>query len=71
MGPLLAAVCAGRVGAVGALAASRLARHKRDWHPVIVLCALTEPLLIEDDGSDEPRQRNDRLVLGRKGAMAE
>jgi DNA invertase Pin-like site-specific DNA recombinase len=40
---LLAAVCQGRVGAVLALEASRLARNSRDWHHLLDLCALTEP----------------------------
>jgi DNA invertase Pin-like site-specific DNA recombinase len=70
-GQLLAAVCAGRVGAVFALEASRLARNNRDWHHLIDLCALTETLLIDDDGIYDPRQLNDRLVLGMKGSMAE
>ncbi len=70
-GPLLAAVCEGRVGAVFALEASRLARNNRDWHHLIDLCALTETLLIDDDGIYDPRQLNDRLVLGMKGSMAE
>jgi len=70
-GQLLAAVCEGRVGAVFALEASRLARNNRDWHHLIDLCALTETLLIDDDGIYDPRQLNDRLVLGMKGSMAE
>src|SRR5262249_47972489 len=69
-GQLLAAVCAGRVGAVFAWEASRLARHNRDWHHLIDLCALTATLLIDDDGIYDPRQLNDRLVLGVKGSMA-
>jgi DNA invertase Pin-like site-specific DNA recombinase len=70
-GQLLAAVCAGRVGAVFALEASRLARNNRAWHHLIDLCALTETLLIADDGIYDPRQLNDRLVLGMQGSMAE
>jgi DNA invertase Pin-like site-specific DNA recombinase len=70
-GQLLAAVCEGRVGAVFALEASRLARNNRDWHHLIDLCALTETLLVDDDGIYDPRQLNDRLVLGMKGSMAE
>src|SRR5262249_11015661 len=35
------------------------------------LCALTETLLIDSDGVYDPRQLNDRLVLGLKGSMAE
>jgi DNA invertase Pin-like site-specific DNA recombinase len=70
-GQRLAAVWEGRVGAVFALEASRLARNNRDWHHLIDLCALTETLLIDDDGIDDPRQLNDRFVLGMKGSMAE
>src|SRR5688572_27388586 len=40
-GRLLTAVCAGQVGAVFALEASRLARNNRDWHHLIDLCVLT------------------------------
>ena len=65
-GQLLAAVCAGRVGAVFALEAFPLARNHRDWPHLIDLCALTETLLVDDDGIYDPRQLNDRLVLGMK-----
>ena len=70
-GQLLAAVCQGSVGVVVALEASRLARNNRDWHHLIDLCALTETLLMDDDGVYDPRQLNDRFVLGMKGSMAE
>jgi DNA invertase Pin-like site-specific DNA recombinase len=70
-GQLPAAVCQGSLGAVLALEASRLARNNRDWHHLIDLCALTDTLLIDDDGIYDPRQLNDRLVLGVKGSMAE
>src|SRR6202050_2175664 len=36
---LLAAICDGRVGAVLAIEASRLARNGRDWHTLIEFCA--------------------------------
>jgi DNA invertase Pin-like site-specific DNA recombinase len=70
-GQLLAAVCQGDVGAVVALEASRLARNNRDWHHLIDLCALTDTFLIDDEGIYDPRQLNDRLVLGMKGSIAE
>jgi DNA invertase Pin-like site-specific DNA recombinase len=70
-GRLLASVCQGLVGAVLALEASRLARNNRDWHHLVDLCALTETLLIDSDGVYDPRQLDDRLVLGLKGSMAE
>ncbi|MBV9035042.1 MAG: recombinase family protein, partial [Acidobacteriaceae bacterium] len=68
---LLTSVCQGLAGAVLALEASRLARNNRDWHHLVDLCALTETLLIDSDGVYDPRQLNDRLLLGLKGSMAE
>jgi DNA invertase Pin-like site-specific DNA recombinase len=70
-GRLLTAVCQKAAGAVVALEASRLARNNRDWYHLIDLCAMTETLLIEDDGIYDPRLINDRLVLGVKGTMSE
>jgi DNA invertase Pin-like site-specific DNA recombinase len=70
-GRLLAAVCQGVAGAVLALEASRLARNNRDWHHLVDLCALAQTLLIDCDGIYDPRQLNDRLVLGLKGTMSE
>lgn len=68
---LLAAVCQGLAGAVFALEASRLARNNRDWHHLIDLCAITDTLLVDADGVYDPRQLNDRLLLGLKGSLAE
>jgi excisionase family DNA binding protein len=70
-GRLLTAVCEGQAGAVLALEASRLARNQRDWQHLIDLCALTGTLLIDEDGVYDPRQLNDRLLLGLKGSLAE
>lgn len=70
-GRLLTSVCQGLAGAVFALEASRLARNNRDWHHLVDLCALTETLLIDSDGIYDPRQLNDRLILGLKGTMSE
>jgi DNA invertase Pin-like site-specific DNA recombinase len=63
-GKLLAAVCSGVVGAVLALDASRLARNSRDWHHLVDLCAMTQTLVIDYDGTYDPTQLNDRLLLG-------
>ena len=70
-GQLLNAVCAGDAGAVFALEASRLARNSRDWSHLVDLCALTQTLLIDDEGVYDPRLLNDRLLLGLKGTMSE
>ena len=68
---LLAAICAGRVGAVLSLEASRLARNGRDWHTLLEFCGLVGTLIIDEDGVYDPRSPNDRLLLGMKGTMSE
>ncbi|MGF6980288.1 DNA invertase Pin-like site-specific DNA recombinase [Paraburkholderia sp. JPY465] len=47
---LVASVCAGSVGAVFCLEASRLARNGRDWHHLIDLCALVGTVVVDHDG---------------------
>ncbi len=68
---LVAAVCSGVVGAVFCIEASRLARNGRDWHHLIDLRALVGSLVVDPDGVYDPRQTNDRLLLGLKGTMSE
>ena len=68
---LVAAVCSGFAGAVFCLEASRLARNGRDWHHLIDLCALVGTLVVDPDGTYDPRLVNDRLLLGLKGTMSE
>jgi DNA invertase Pin-like site-specific DNA recombinase len=68
---LVALVCAGDVGAVYCIEASRLARNGRDWHHLIELCALAGTLVVDPDGAYDPRLVNDRLLLGLKGTMSE
>jgi DNA invertase Pin-like site-specific DNA recombinase len=70
-GQLLAAICGGEAGAVLALEASRLARNNRDWHHLLDLCAMTNTVIIDDHGVYDPKQINDRLVLGLQGTMSE
>ena len=68
---LLAAICEGRVGAVFAIEASRLARNGRDWHTLIEFCGLVGTVIVDEDGIYDPRHPNDRLLLGMKGTMSE
>ena len=68
---LVAQVCGDTIGAVFCIEASRLARNGRDWHHLIDLCALTGALIIDHDGTYDPRVLNDRLLLGLKGTMSE
>jgi DNA invertase Pin-like site-specific DNA recombinase len=68
---LLAMICEGRVGAVFAIEASRLARNGRDWHTLIEFCGLVGTVIVDEDGIYDPRHPNDRLLLGMKGTMSE
>jgi len=68
---LLRAVCAGEVGAVFSIEASRLARNGREWHTLLDFCALVGVLLIDADKVYDPRLIDDRLVLGLKGTISE
>jgi DNA invertase Pin-like site-specific DNA recombinase len=68
---LVADVSMGQVGAVFALEVSRLARSNLDWHRLLELCALTQTLVIDEDGEYDPADFNDGLLLGLKGTMAQ
>ena len=68
---LVADVGMGRAGIVLGLEASRLARSSTDWSRLLEICALTETLLLDEDGLYDPANFNDRLLLGLKGTMSE
>jgi DNA invertase Pin-like site-specific DNA recombinase len=68
---LVAEVGLGQVGLVMGLEVSRLARNNTDWHRLLEICALTDTLLLDEDGLYDPGFFNDRLLLGLKGAMSE
>ena len=68
---LVAEVCAGVVGAVLCLDASRLSRNGRDWHHLLELCGLVKARVIDNDGIYDPCRPNDRLLLGMKGSISE
>ena len=68
---LVAEVSLGRVGIVIGLEVSRLARNSADWHRLLELCALSDTLILDEDGIYDPSHYNDHLVLGLKGTMSE
>jgi len=68
---LVAEVGMGRAGIVLGLECSRLARNSADWHQLLELCGLTGTLICDEDGLYDPRNFNDRLLLGLKGALSE
>ena len=58
-------------GIVMGLEVSRLARNSADWHRLLEMCALTDTLILDEDGLYDPAHFNDRLLLGLKGTMSE
>jgi DNA invertase Pin-like site-specific DNA recombinase len=68
---LLAEIGAGQVGLVLALEASRLARSSADWHRPVEICGITKTLLADESAVYDPRDPNDRLLLGVKGTLSE
>ncbi len=68
---LVSDVGLGRVGIVLGLEVSRLARSSSDWARLLEICALTDTLLLDEDGLYNPGNFNDRLLLGLKGTMSE
>jgi DNA invertase Pin-like site-specific DNA recombinase len=61
---MVAEVCLGKVGAVAAREVSRFARNNRDWHQLVEMCSLVDTLLVDQEAVYDPRQANDRLLLG-------
>jgi DNA invertase Pin-like site-specific DNA recombinase len=68
---LVTEVGLGHAGIVMGLEVSRLARNSSDWHRLLEICALTDTLVLDDDGLYDPAHFNDRLLLGLKGTMSE
>jgi DNA invertase Pin-like site-specific DNA recombinase len=68
---LVAEVGLGHAGIVLGLEVSRLARNSTDWHRLLEICALTDTLILDEDGVYDPAHFNDRLLLGLKGTMSE
>jgi DNA invertase Pin-like site-specific DNA recombinase len=66
---LVASISLGQVGIVLVTEVSRLSRLNSDWHRFIELCAVFNTLIADEDGVYDPRDPNDRLVLGLKGTL--
>jgi len=68
---LLGALCEGKVGAIFCMEASRLARNGRDWHTLLEFCSLVDTLIIDAAAIYDPKQADDRALLGLKGTFSE
>jgi DNA invertase Pin-like site-specific DNA recombinase len=68
---LMTEVSLGRVGLVMGLEVSRLARNNADWARLLEICAITDTLILDEDGIYDPTNFNDRLLLNMKGTFSE
>lgn len=68
---LVAEVGMGKAGIVIGLEVSRLSRSSSDWGRLLEICAITDTLIMDEDGVYDTNDFNDRLLLGLKGTMSE
>jgi DNA invertase Pin-like site-specific DNA recombinase len=68
---MVAQVCMGQIGAVAAREVSRFARNSREWQQLVEVCRVVDTLLVDQETVYDPRQGNDRLLLGLKGSLNE
>jgi DNA invertase Pin-like site-specific DNA recombinase/DNA-binding transcriptional regulator YiaG len=68
---LVAEVSLGRVGLIMGLEVSRLARNSADWARLLEICAITNTLILDEEGLYDPTSFNDRLLLNMKGTFSE
>ena len=68
---LVAAISLRKVGILMGYEVSRLSRDNADWQQVLRLCALFDTLIGDADGIYNPRDFNDKLLLGIKGQISE
>ena len=68
---LMAEVSLGRVGLVMGLEVSRLARNCADWARLLEICAITDTLILDEEGIYDPADFNDRFLLNMKGTFSE
>src|SRR3954452_1961223 len=66
---LLEEVDLDHVGIILGIDMSRLARSCRDWYHLMEKCAVFDTLLADPDGTYDPSNFNDRLLLGMKATM--
>lgn len=68
---LVARVALGKVGAILAYDATRLARNCSHWYQLLDLCGHSGCLIADRDGVYDPASINGRLLLGLKGQISE
>jgi DNA invertase Pin-like site-specific DNA recombinase len=68
---LLAEVTMDHAGLILGIEMSRVARNNKDWHHLMEMCAIFGTILADEDRIYDPRDAEDRLLLGFKGTISE
>jgi len=68
---LVSEVSLGRAGIVAGIEVSRLSRSSTDWYRLMQIAALSDTLIMDEDGIYNVNDFNDRLLLGLKGTLSE
>jgi len=68
---LVSEVSLGRAGAVAGIEVSRLSRSSSDWNKLLQIAALSDTIIMDEDGIYNVNDFNDRLLLGLKGTLSE
>jgi len=68
---LVSEVSLGRAGIIAGIEVSRLSRSSSDWSRLMQIAALSDALIMDEDGVYNVNDFNDRLLLGLKGTLSE
>jgi len=68
---LVSEVSMGRAGIIAGIEVSRLSRSSSDWGRLLQISALSDTLIMDEDGIYNVNDFNDRLLLGLKGTLSE
>jgi DNA invertase Pin-like site-specific DNA recombinase len=68
---LVSEVSLGRAGIIAGIEVSRLSRSSSDWYRLMQIAALSDALIMDEDGVYNVNDFNDRLLLGLKGTLSE
>lgn len=63
-------VSLGRAGIIAGIEVSRLSRSSSDWTRLLQIAALSDTLIMDEDGIYDVNDFNDRLLLGLKGTLS-
>lgn len=68
---IISLISLGEVGIIFGYEVSRIARNNGDWYPLLNLADVFGVLIADNDAIYDPKDFNDRMMLGLKGTMSE